>query len=148
MCSTSGTELRGDPAICPGNRAIFECKTTNTGILTWKVNDVSLLSFTGADAVVGGGIADSGNVASLVELDLISGNIGDRTSLLLVAPGNDVTMTITCDGGNLLNTCNKSITFLGKSVAEYSHAVIYFHVLRAHLNLLYRNGWHRKASIW
>ncbi len=127
MCSTpSGTELRGDPAICPGNSAIFECKTTNTTLLSWSVDNGASLSFS-RDNAVGDGMTEFGNVASLVELNLIDG-VGNWTSLLLVPPAN-VTMTITCGGGNPQSTCHRSITFLGKSVAEYSHAVIYFHIV-------------------
>ncbi len=149
MCSTpSGTELHGDPVICPGSSAIFECKTTNTEVLIWDVNG-TLLPIEGSGRV-GYGITLSGNVASLVKLDLINGNGGNRTCLLFVPPANNVTMTITCGGGNPQSTCHRSITFLGK----YSHTAIYFHVLRAHLNLFivlflfYRNRRHRKASIW
>ena len=131
MCSTpSGTELRGDPAICPGNNGIFECRTTNTGLLSWSVDNINPLSFRG-DNEVSDGIAESGNVASLVELNFING-VGNWTSLLLVPPANNVTRTIICSGGNPLSTCNRDINFLGKSTAMQLSGLL-FYMLRAHL---------------
>ena len=114
MCSTpSGTELRGDPAICPGNHAIFECKTTISEILIWKVDGISLpIDGTGR---VSYGITLSETVASLVKLDLIDGNIGNRTSLLFVPPASNVTINVTCSGGRQMNTCSRNINFLGNS---------------------------------
>ncbi len=114
LCSTpSGTRLRGDPAICPGNSGVFECKTTNIEVLVWNIDGI-LLSFDGTREV-GYAITMSENVASLVELDLINGRIGNRTSLLLVPPASNVTMKVTCSGGNVENTCSRDINFIGNS---------------------------------
>ncbi len=114
MCSTpSGTELRGDPAICPGNNGIFECKTTISELLIWDINGTEL-PIDGTYRIADG-ITESGNVASLVELDLMNGNSGNRTSLLLVPPASNVTINITCSGGRSLNTCSREIKFIGNS---------------------------------
>ncbi len=115
LCSTpSGTELRGNTAICPGNSGIFECKTTNTGLLVWNIDGISL-SFD-VTRRVGGVITKSGNVASLMKLDLNNGsNSGNRTSLLLVPPASNVTINITCSGGSPVTTCSRNINFLGNS---------------------------------
>ena len=112
LCSVSGTELRGNTTICPGNSGIFECKTTNTEILTWRVNETSLFIL-GDHRLNDTPVIVSGIVASLVELSLSDGNVGNRTSLLRIAPVNNVTMTVTCSGGSPTDTCSRDINFIG-----------------------------------
>ncbi len=114
LCSApSGTELRGNAVICPGNSGIFECKTTNTEKLFWLI-DGSTILFTANHRVEDSSIKGPGYVASLVELNLTSGNIGNRISLLRVAPATtDVNISVTCSGGDPVNTCNRDIDFIG-----------------------------------
>ncbi len=141
LCSTpSGTELRGNVEICPGDSGVFECHTSNTGLLSWNVNGTELL-FIGASATVGGVKMTDGYIASLVQLNLT----GNLTSLLLVPPANDVTVNITCDGGSPISACNRSINFLGNLVTEHMTSIT---GENSYSCLFYRNRRHRKASIW
>ncbi len=116
LCSV--TELRGNSEICPGDSGIFECQTTNTDELFWSVNGTTL-SIPPNHRLENGRITNSGHVASLVELNLTSGNVGDRTSLLRVAPAttnfNTIT-TVACSGGDPVNTCSRDILFIGKRI--------------------------------
>ncbi len=116
MCNVgSGTRLSGNDVICPGGSGVFECKTTNTDILSWSVNGLSLL-IPGNHQVNDSSIIRSGNVATLVELNLTNGVVGDRTSLLRVPPTTDnVTITIICTGGDPVTTCTKDVLFKGNS---------------------------------
>ena len=41
--TNTGTELNGNSEICPGISGVFECKTTNTEVLLWRVVTTSLL---------------------------------------------------------------------------------------------------------
>ncbi len=115
MCSTpSGTELHGNPVICPGSSAIFECRTTNSELLLWGEINGTPFQFEGGNGV-GDVITESENVASLLKLNLNNGgNIGNRTSFLLMAP-NNITMNIICSGGNHVSTCSRDINFIGNS---------------------------------
>ncbi len=111
----SGTELHGNATICPGRGGVFECKTTNTEQLFWTV-DGNTLS-TPATFRVGSdpSITLSGYVASLVELNLMSGNVGNRTSLLRVAKTTTNIISVACSGGEPVNTCSRDINFIGNA---------------------------------
>ncbi len=115
MCSMSGTELRGNTVICPGDRGVFECQTTNTLQLFWIV-DGTPLSIPITHTVNSGSIEASGHVACLVNRSLASGNVGNRTSLLRVAPVTTNISTVVCSGGDPVNTCSRNINFVGNTI--------------------------------
>ena len=109
------TELSGNAVICSGISGIFECKTTNTGSLLWRVND-TVLVIPVSHTVNDPSIIVSGNVATLVELDLTNGDVGDRTAILRVPPKTDsATITIICTGGDAVATCTKDVLFIGNA---------------------------------
>ncbi len=112
------TELSGNDVICPGRSGIFECKTTNTGILIWRVNNNTNLVIPGDNRVNNPPITESGNVATLVELELANGNIGNRTSILRVPPTTNK-VTIFCVGGDAVNNCSKDILFIGNATLHH-----------------------------
>ncbi len=111
----SGTEFRGNTTICPGNSGVFECKTTNTEQLFWIV-DGTPLSIPITHTVNSGLITSAGHIASLIKRSLASGNVGNRTSLLRVAPATTNTSTVVCSGGDPVNTCSRSINFVGNTI--------------------------------
>ncbi len=120
MCSVrSGTdtttELSGSDVICPGSSVIFECKTTNTGTQIWGVDNTSLV-IPGSHTVNDIPIIVSGNIATLVELDLTNGEVGNRTAILRVPPKTDSVITsIFCTGGDAVATCTEDILFIGNA---------------------------------
>ncbi len=100
--------------ICPGDSGIFECKTTNTEKLFWSINDSTIL-LTASHRVEDGPIMCDGYVASLVEINLTSGNVGNRTSWLRVSPTTTTITNLSCSGGDPEDTCNREIYFIGNT---------------------------------
>ncbi len=129
MCSVrSGTdtttELSGSDVICPDKSGIFECKATNTGLLVWRVSDTALI-FPGSHTVNDSSIRVSGNVATLVDLNLTNGVVGDRTSILRVPPKTDsATITIICTGGDPVATCTNDVLFKGNATLYHVRVLV------------------------
>ncbi len=83
----------------------------------WSVNGTTL-SIPPNHRVEDGRITNSGYIASLVKLNLTSENVGDRTSLLRVAPATtnfNTIVTVACSGGDPVNTCSRDILFIGNT---------------------------------
>ncbi len=113
LCSVYGTEIRGNTTICPGDSGIFECKTTNTEQLFWSINGSTIL-FTATHRVEDGPIVESGHIATLVEIYLTGGNVGNRTSWLRVSPTATIT-SLSCSGGEPTDISKREIYFIGNT---------------------------------
>ena len=116
-------ELYGNSVISPGRIGFFQresgsfqCITRDVDFLRWTVAEDSL-SFLAADltGVKEGSLA----TAYLVERDVVNGNIGNRTSILVVTPDPSFTgfINITCESSIVNNFC----TLHAEVIGEYFH---------------------------
>ncbi len=105
--------------IYSGRIGILKCRIPNTGSLVWSISDnnvVTPLLIAGSYTVDDSRIVRLGYAAYLAEQNPPGGNISNRTSILLVPPSTNKTISVTCTGGNERTTCSGDINFIGNVI--------------------------------